>query len=123
MDRKKENERSVEAFVTEIRYHQELKSPKHWINYFSKKNPNLDRLRFLGPRGNLALEGGGAGAALAARLLTYYKNKNIVIMTKMLQPCSSIFVLQDRQHVSENIYLSPMFRLKDINTKGTFCPE
>lgn len=50
----------------------ELKSPKHWINYFSKKKLNLDRLRFLGPRGNLALEGGGAGAALAARLLTCY---------------------------------------------------
>lgn len=72
MDGKKENERSVEAFIIEIKYPQELKSPKHWINYFSKKKLNLDRLRFLGPRGNLALEGGGAGAALAARLLTCY---------------------------------------------------
>ena len=48
MDGKKENERSVEAFIIEVKYHQELKSSKHWINYFSKKKLNLDRLRFLG---------------------------------------------------------------------------
>lgn len=55
---KKKTRGVFEVSVTEIRCYQELKSPKHQINYFSKENLNLDR-QVPGPHGGPALWGTG----------------------------------------------------------------
>lgn len=59
-----------EDLVIAVKRHQGLKCPKHWINYFSKENLNLDRMRFPDPHGRSALWGRsrGTGVALGTRL-------------------------------------------------------
>lgn len=118
MDRKKEHERSVWDFS-----HSDKVSSGTWkpqtLDKSQRKTLIWTEWGPPGPRGAPALWGVGSAQAFTLSCPGYLASPSSVRCC----PNGNRRDLFSKvgPHASENIYLSPMFKLED--TKGTFCPE